>query len=326
MMRRPVQGLGWRTVLSACAAALALTGCGPTRLNVKPDIPPLLMTPMPLAMGVRIPKSFAEYVQKESAQDHQWEINLGAGQADAIRRVTSAMFEHTLVLGDQASGDEAAIAGHKLNAILETTLDSYVYLLPTPGASEYYSATIGYKVNLLSVEGKVLGSWIYEGYGSAPARGLGSAKGVELVTGLAIRDACANLAVHLPDQELVRDLLAPAAPAVSAPTPDSAQSPVVPPATEAAPKAAAAPSTQPAPNADATPNAATAPATEAAPNTQAAPNTVTAPATEAAPSTTITPNADAPRPEPAPALPATPTAPETSPTPSAVQGQPATGN
>ncbi len=135
----------------------------------------------------------------------------GAGQAEAIRRVTSAMFEHTVVLGDQAPGDAAAIAAHKLDAILETTLDSYVYLLPSPGGAEYYSATIGYKVNLLSVDGRVLGSWIYEGYGSAPSRGLGSAKGVELVTGLAIRDACANLAVHLPDQELVRDLLTPAA-------------------------------------------------------------------------------------------------------------------
>ncbi len=31
------------------------------------------------------------------------------------------------------------------------------------------------------------------------------------MTALAIRDACANLAAHLPDQELVRDLLAPPA-------------------------------------------------------------------------------------------------------------------
>ena len=46
----------------------------------------------------------------------------------------------------------------------------------------------------------MLGSWIYEGYGSAPSKGLGSAEGVEVVTALAVRDACANLAVHLPDQ------------------------------------------------------------------------------------------------------------------------------
>jgi hypothetical protein len=54
------------------------------------------------------------------------------------------MFERTLVLGDEAPADAAAIAGHKLDAVLETTLDSYVYLLPSPGGADYYSATIGY--------------------------------------------------------------------------------------------------------------------------------------------------------------------------------------
>jgi hypothetical protein len=286
---------------------------------------------MPLAMGVRIPKSFAEYVQKESAQDRQWEINLGAGQADAIRRVTSAMFEHTIVLGDQASGDAAAIAANKLNGILETTLDSYVYLLPSPGGAEYYSATIGYKVNLLSVDGRVLGSWIYEGYGSAPSRGLGSAKGVELVTALAIRDACANLAVHLPDQELVRDLLTPApstpsAPPASTPTPNAAPTTEVTPSTEAAPNAAAAPSTQAMPSTEAPANAGTAPATEAGPNTEAAPNVATPPATEAEPESKITPSAaPTPPPEPSPGPTAPATTPETAPTPNAVEAPPTTG-
>src|SRR5205814_10298792 len=51
-------------VLWGCAAAATLSGCGPARLTVKPQIPPLLMTPLPMAMGVRIPKTFAEYVQK----------------------------------------------------------------------------------------------------------------------------------------------------------------------------------------------------------------------------------------------------------------------
>ena len=173
MIRRRARNLRCGIVL----VTLALSGCGPTRLNVKAAIPPLLLTPMPLAMGVRMPKSFAQYVQKESAQDRQWEINLGPGQAAAIRQVTGAMFEQTLALGDEAPGDAAAIAGHKLNAVLEPSLDSYVYLLPSAGGAEYYSATIGYKVNLLSVNGTLLGSWIYEGYGSAPSRGLGSAEG-----------------------------------------------------------------------------------------------------------------------------------------------------
>ena len=215
------QSLGWPALrvtllLAACAGVAPLAGCGSNRLDVKVDIPPLLVVPLPLAMGVHIPKSFAEYVQKEKVQESEWEINLGSAQAEAIRRVMSSLFAHTVLLGDQAAGETAA-AGQGLNGILETTLDSYVYLLPSPGASEFYSATIGFKVDLQSPEGKLLGSWVYEGYGSAPESGLSASDGIQLVSALAIRDACANLAVHLPEQELIQNLLAPAPAATPAP-------------------------------------------------------------------------------------------------------------
>lgn len=211
----------WMTLL-AVAGALALCGCGPTRLTVHADIPPLLVQPLPLTMGVRIPKSFAEYVQKEKFGDGQWEIDLGAAQAGAIGRVMQAMFQRTVMLGDQAPGQGGAGAA-ELNGIVETTLDSYVYLLPStaPGASAFFSATIGFKVDIKSPDGTVVGSWVYEGYGSAPERGLSASEGVELVSGLAIRDACANLAVHLPEQELLRNLLTPTP--TTTPTPTAGQ-------------------------------------------------------------------------------------------------------
>ena len=209
----------WQALLAG-TGVVALCGCGPTRLTVHADIPPLLVQAMPLTMGVSIPKSFAEYVQKEKVQDGQWDINLGAAQAQAIGRVMQAMFRRTVMLGDQAPGQGGASAA-ELNGIVETTLDSYVYLLPSsaPGASAFFSATIGFKVDLKSPDGTMLGSWVYEGYGSAPERGLSPAEGVALVSGLAIRDACANLAVHLPEQELLRNLLTPAPTLTQSPAP-----------------------------------------------------------------------------------------------------------
>jgi hypothetical protein len=281
-------------------------------LTVKPEIPPLLMTPLPLAMGVRLPKSFAQYVEKEKSQEREWEINLGPGQADAIRRVMDAMFEHTVVLGDQAPGDAAAIAGHKLDAVLETTLDSYVYLLPSPAGADYYSATIGYKVNLQSVDGKVIGSWIYEGYGSAPSRGLGNTEGVELVTALAVRDACANLAAHLPEQELVRNLVTPVA---STPAPAS----VPPPPSDAAGPVEAKPNTDQTPSADTKPTTETKSSTDAKPSSEPTPNSEATPSSEAKPTTEAKPN-DALAPTP------TQSPPDTTQKPIAVEGQPTTGN
>ena len=255
-------------------AILPLTGCGPTRLDVRPTIPPLLMQPMPLSMGVRIPKSFSEYVQKEKTQEREWVITLGPGQADAVRTVTAAMFAHTVPFGDQTPGDAQAIAANKLNGILETTLDSYVYLLPSPGGADFYSATIGYKVNLHAADGTLLGSWVYEGYGSAPSRGLSDAKGVTRVTALAIRDACANIAAHLPDQELVRNLLEPPKPTAPE-APGTAPEPATGNGADAgvSPAPTSKPDTTPTPSVN--PPAVTAPPEESSP----------APTTEAQPST-----------------------------------------
>lgn len=303
-----VQVSGWRWLLLICAGTLSLSACGPTRLTIKTDIPPLLMPPLPLAMGVRLPKSFTGYVQKETAQERQWIINLGTAQADAMRRVTGAMFEHTLVLGDQAAGDAAAIAAHKLNAIIEPSLDSYVYLLPSPGGADFYSATIGYKVNLESVDGTVLGSWVYEGYGSAPSRGLSDTAGVEIVTQLAIRDACANLAAHMPDQELIRNLMTPAAsPPATTETATSIPTPAPAPSTNSAPTQG---------------SSATSPAN--VPGMPAAPSTpIVTPAAAATPQGSLTAPSSAtptaPTPEPAPA-------PNPAPAPAAVEAQPAQGS
>jgi hypothetical protein len=197
----------------AVATIMLLGGCGPTRLTVPTDVPALLVVPLPATMGLRMPKSFTDYVQKDKVLETPWEINLGSAQAEAMRRVMSALFQHVVVLGEGATD----AAGQRLDGIIETTLDSYVYLLPTSGSSEFYSATIGFKVNLESPTGALLGSWVYEGYGSAPERGLGTKEGVKRVSALAIRDACANLAVHLPEQELLRNLLAPPAPATTPP-------------------------------------------------------------------------------------------------------------
>lgn len=235
-----------------------LAGCGPTRLTVPTDVPALLVVPVPATVGLRMPKSFTEYVQKEKVLESAWEIDLGPAQAEAMRRVMKALFEHVVVLGEGSGG---AAAGPHLDGIIETTLDSYVYLFPTPGASEFYSSTIGFKVNLESPDGTLLGSWVYEGYGSAPERGLSNKEGVTLVSALAIRDASANLAVHLPEQELLRNLLAPssqgsAPPAAPAPAeelspllspPASTSPPGAPPPPVAAPVAsppAAAPPVQ----------------------------------------------------------------------------------
>jgi hypothetical protein len=193
------------------AGLAALTGCGASHFTVVASVPAPMVTAMPMSVALRLPKAFAEYVQKDELNQSKLEIDIGTAQASAFRKVTTAMFQRTLVLGDAATEDAAQMAAQDVRALLELKVDSYIYLQPTSGGSEFYSATIGYQLDLYAPDGKLLGSWIYEGYGSVPARHTNLKEGITRATALAIRDACANIAVHLPQQEIIQNLLSPTA-------------------------------------------------------------------------------------------------------------------
>jgi hypothetical protein len=182
-----------------------LAACSVPRMQIEAKVPAPLITPMPLSVGVRLPAAFVGHIQKEDFGESSFELAFGTTQAAAVRRVTSAMFEHAVQL-------DAGAAAPDLQALLDLSLDSFTFVLPVENAAEYYSATIGYRVDISGPDGGALGSWIFEGYGSVPARGTSRKAGIADATALAIRDACANIAVHLPQQEIMRKLLAPPAP------------------------------------------------------------------------------------------------------------------
>ncbi len=198
-----------RTKVQIVVLAL-LAGCGPQRLVLNGSVPEPVVSSLPMAMGLRLPVSFTGYVQKEKLNGTNLEIDLGAAQTNAFKRVLPALFARTVMLADRSEGDREKLTAQGAEYVIETAVDSYIYLLPGKEGSDYYSARIGYKLDLLSLDGKVVGSWIFEGYGSVPSRRTSVKQGVAEATQLAIRDACANIAVHLPQQELVRKLLAPA--------------------------------------------------------------------------------------------------------------------
>ncbi len=194
--------------LICTALALLTAGCASPGLTVVAHIPPPLVQRLPLKMGLRVTDEFTRQMQKEPVGNEEWRIELGTAQSEAFKRVAGAMFRESVTLGDNdaAAGAGADGAPQPLDAILKASLDSFSTLVPSAGSS-YYSATIGYRFDLQDGDGNELGSWIYEGYGSVPSRSGGHKTGVSQAAGLAIRDAFANMAVHLPEQEIVRKLL-----------------------------------------------------------------------------------------------------------------------
>lgn len=195
---------------AALLSAVLLAGCSTPHIVVRASVPQPLIAPLPLTVGVRLPDGFAAHVQKEEVSEGRLEIEFGPAQAEAMRRIAGAMFQTTVPLGPLAAGENAALPAG-VHASFAPSLDSYVFVLPSENAAEYYSATIGYKVEIGAPDGTLLGSWVYEGYGSVPARSISRLNGINRATALAIRDACANIAVNLPRQEIVRNLLAPPA-------------------------------------------------------------------------------------------------------------------
>lgn len=206
-------------ILLGCACLAIVAGCGPARVSVEYRIPEPQVQALPLAVGLRLAPGFTTYVHKEEINETTLEIHLGPSQSDALRRIAARLFERAVEF-DTAPPPEAAAL-----PVLEPAVIGYAYVFPTKG-SDFYSVTINYRISLLGADGTVTDNWEYAGYGSVPSRRTGRTKGLMMATAAAVRDASANLAAHLPEQPMIRNLLAgnaaPAAPAGEAADPPDA--------------------------------------------------------------------------------------------------------
>jgi len=197
-----------RRLCAALAGAILaglVAGCGPVKLVATADIPTPLISRLPFAVALYIPKEFSEYVHEEERWSTKWNVDLGAAQADGLTRLLTAMFERVERVD---SINEGTQLGSDIRAILEPSIEEYAFVTPRDaGSTPFFAVSIRYRVNVYTPDGKLADSWGFTGYGTAPSQGLSSVAPLARATSLAMRDAGAKLAVEFREQAIVRGLM-----------------------------------------------------------------------------------------------------------------------
>jgi hypothetical protein len=232
-----------RALATAVATgSLALAACGPTKFEAELNVPPPLVSKIPIAIGVYLPEEFRTRVYEEKRRDYAVSVAIGKAQTDGFNRLMSAMFDRAIAV---SSTSAAAFADPDMRAIFEPVLEDYSFITPRDSNAPIYAVSVKYRINGYNRQGQIFESWTFTGYGSVESStmGLKGTNALKAATGLAMRDAAAKLAAEFREQAIVRGLLPANAPLA----------PVLPPGSPA-PAAAATPSpaagetpTQPAP-------------------------------------------------------------------------------
>jgi hypothetical protein len=199
MMRR-LTGL---LVMSLGLAALA--GCGPVRMEAKPQLPPPLIDPVPATVAVHYPAEFREFVHREERYGIKYEFLLGPAHVVKLQRLLEAMFTRVVEVEDPARAREAA---PDVRLVLEPRFEDYAFLTPQDMAGDYFTVTIRYRLDVYSPSGERVDGYAFTGYGRQKSSSFGgNTEPLSAATQRAMRDAGAKLAVEFTSQDTVRRLL-----------------------------------------------------------------------------------------------------------------------
>ena len=213
----PIRALA-TAVATGC---LALAGCGPTKFEVELNVPPPLVSKIPIAIGVYLPEEFRTRVYEEKRRDYAVSVAIGKAQTDGFNRLMSAMFDRAIAVNSTSA---AAFTDPDMRAIFEPVLEDYSFITPRDSNAPIYAVSVKYRINGYNRQGQIFESWTFTGYGSVESStmGLKGTNALKAATGLAMRDAAAKLAAEFREQAIVRGLLPANAPLTPVVPPGSA--------------------------------------------------------------------------------------------------------
>jgi len=191
---------------TACGAlAILLAGCGTVQVQPQSQLPPPLIDPLPVTVGVYYPQEFREYVHKETRYQVDYEFSLGPAHVTKLNRLLAAMFARVVEVEDLA---DPLKVDPSIVMVLEPRFEDYAFLTPRDMVGEAYTVTIRYRLNLYDPQGERVDGFVFTGYGRQKSGALTGSGPLIAATQRAMRDAGAKLAVELPEQESVKALLA----------------------------------------------------------------------------------------------------------------------
>ena len=168
--------LGMLIMLTSCVTNVVVEGAVPTPLVDK----------MPVKVAIYYDESFKHFMHSESLDDEgKWEVELGKQNLIFFRNLMGAMFE-TVVEVD--SPDFIGDGGEQFDGIIIPRIEKYGFLTPNISGLKFFSASIHYRLTLLSSENKKLTDYAVVGYGKSEPGAFSAAPALGQATMYAIRD------------------------------------------------------------------------------------------------------------------------------------------
>jgi hypothetical protein len=183
-------------------AASGLAACGATQVKPALSLPPALVTPLNLDVGVFYSPEYRRFEHRETRWGADWKIALGEEHMRMTDNLFSQAFTKTTPIKKFPSESDPA----PVQAIIEPRIEQYSFITPRDTQGNFYAVTIKYRLNLDSPAGALIDSFQFTGYGTADGSGMAAGGPMVAATTAAMRDAAAKFLVQFPEQASVKKL------------------------------------------------------------------------------------------------------------------------
>lgn len=187
------------------SAALLLSACGASSVQVEGDYPTPSVRPMPLTLGVYYDEALRgfSYTEEDGNGNAEYVISSGDSHVELFNTILPAMFQDVVVLDDPANAADAGV-----DAVFLPAIDEYQLALPQKTRLDVYEVWLRYNMRLEEPDGDYIADWVLTAYGKTPRGTFGSAEnGINNATVEALRDLASSFTLGFSQVPDVNDWL-----------------------------------------------------------------------------------------------------------------------
>ena len=179
-----------------------VSGCSTSVTMEAPTIPAPLTDQMSVAVGLRMPDNFYNFVHEEQVYGRdEWSIDLGRSNASMFSQLFDFMFSSVTILKE----DEDP-ANYNLDALIEPSIDAFEFSVPNQSRTDSFAVWIRYRIKVYDRGGTLVSNWPVSAYGKSRTAQMSNSEALERAAILAMRDAAAQMIIKLDDQTQISGL------------------------------------------------------------------------------------------------------------------------
>ncbi len=155
-----------RNVIVLGVSLVILLGCARgANVTTSVRIPPPLVDPYPMTVGINFPSELTDYVYDERIGSHgKFVIEIGQNQRHVLFQVYSGLFEDLIEVESLDTIPEE-VAGVLVPSIADVQIT-----IPHQTRGDFYEVWIRYSIELLDSTGSALHKWNFAAYGKSNKR------------------------------------------------------------------------------------------------------------------------------------------------------------